>query len=214
MTQTTKVVQNQKRQAARLGDRSPWHGAINVAKVCMDIVIILVAVLEISRRLAPGPALIYNQQQPIGTEATYVAQVLFRNPTSNWPIHAIRAEWRTLTPTLSLSLDINAPASITSMPSPAMRVLETRAPLPANRSFYAVFQDRHAFELSIPTVQASVPRVGENGIWQEPIPVFDSDRYEQRQYEEQIRLAFALTAAAALVLLVHLLLGFIQRKVL
>jgi len=188
------------------------HTAVNVLKLCLDVGIFIAAVLEISARFVPPPALVYDQQEPIVAGSNHMSQVQFKNPTSNWPIDAIRAEWQTTTPTLTLNVDLSAPKSRISSPLSSVRVLETEAPLAAQKSFVAVFQDPEPFDLSKPSIRATVPTYNEGDVLHRQIPALDSKAYEANRSEGLLRLGIIVGMAFTLIVLMHLLLTWLQRE--
>lgn len=156
--------------------------------------------LEIFPHLTPDPALVYSlQRDPIQGDVREVTT--FRNPTINWAIYNIKAEWQVDEPSVKLVAGPESPPhSIATIP-PLTKQLSLNEPLPAERRFKAYLISDRSFLVLSYSFTAAILQVNSFGSYFQPIEPLTENSWSSRVYKSYALLIAGVVGSACFVFL-------------
>jgi len=186
--------------------------ALAILELLVHTLAIVFGVIEVGRRLVPGPALIYTRQTDTDVPGATTVITTFANPNSDWPLLDFTAAWTLSRSDIKFTSDAAGPNLDTLSPIPNLQVRATEA-IPTLATFHTYLHADNLFTVVKFHTAAFIAVTTVTGIERQKVDVFDSELWSAHLHRSERQVGAILLVALAALFGVNRLFALVRSKV-
>lgn len=194
------------------GEHSWLLSLAKALELIVSVVLILIAFTEIYPKLLPKPALVYsfsNERMP----GEFMVKTEFWNPSKNWPLESVSAEWGIDNPAVTLLLGFDSVGKgRTDSPAPLRRTLTLDGTFPGGARFAAYLKSSQAFLVENHVFRAALPLIENGDKTLVPVEAVQADEWASRNRSTYLRIGIGIVALGLVLLAAYWFFREVERK--
>jgi hypothetical protein len=180
-------------------------------ELTVDVILFLFGAYEILPHVTPEPALVYSvDRDAIPGDVREVTT--FRNPTNNWALHNMKANWTVDQDNVELVAGPDSPRNSISPKVSREMQFGLNEPLASEHRFRTYLRSKSSFLVINHSFSAEVLRVTSFGSYFQPVEPLTEDSWSGRIVKSYILLTVGIAVFACFIFLFHKMLAKISGR--